>query len=258
MAPQRKTRWVPNYHGAWAMIFIPPILGIIAGGFVWQHIILLALWWVGYFDFFAIGLWLRSRRKPRYLLPVLTYSSICAVLGLALAFLKPALLIWIPIFLPLIAVTFWQSAIRADRSMLNDTVTVIAASLLLPVAYQLGSLDGPTDSWNQVWLHTALVFGYFLGTVFYVKTNIRQRGHQNWLAASVGWHLVWCTLATIAAWFIDDVHLSPWHVAIWIMLTIRAYLVPWWGARHGWVSAKTLGIGEIAASAAVMATLLVS
>ncbi|QJC21180.1 YwiC-like family protein [Arcanobacterium buesumense] len=241
------------------MIIIPPILGIVAGGFNWRHVLLLALWWLGYFDFFAIGLWLRSRRKKRFLPPVISYTIPCLILGVSLALTAPHLLVWVPIFLPLIVITFWQSAIRADRSMLNDTVTVLAASLLLPVSYQVSMAGDPPVTPHHMWLMTTLVFGYFLGTVFYVKTNIRQRANRSWLVLSVIWHLLFTSLSALAStgfWFADDEQLSTWHTLVWLVLTIRAWAVPTWGERHGWVSAKILGIGEIIASIAVTVTLL--
>ena len=36
------------------MIVIPPLVGIIEGGFRPAHIALLAMWWVGYFHFFLL------------------------------------------------------------------------------------------------------------------------------------------------------------------------------------------------------------
>ncbi|XXB58901.1 YwiC-like family protein [Trueperella pyogenes] len=81
--------WIPNYHGAWAMITIPVLLGVLIGGFVWQHVLLLGLWWAGYFAFYAGGLWLRSRRRPRYLPPVRAYTLVTFVFGVGLLIAAP-------------------------------------------------------------------------------------------------------------------------------------------------------------------------
>ncbi|WP_113722985.1 YwiC-like family protein [Arcanobacterium haemolyticum] len=89
MVKRRGAQWVPNYHGAWAMVAIPPLLGVFESGFVWPHVVLLTLWWLGYFDFFAIGLWLRSGRKARFWPPVVAYTVPCVVLGVVLA-------LWVP------------------------------------------------------------------------------------------------------------------------------------------------------------------
>jgi len=44
--PGRATRgpgWVPNQHGAWAMLASPLLVGVVAGGFAWVHLALTAL-----------------------------------------------------------------------------------------------------------------------------------------------------------------------------------------------------------------------
>ena len=75
-AAARRTRrrrppgWVPNQHGAWAMLAAPLLVGTMATGPRWPHLLLTAFWFAGYFAFFATTLWLKSRRRPRYLPPV--------------------------------------------------------------------------------------------------------------------------------------------------------------------------------------------
>lgn len=253
MVKRRGAQWVPNYHGAWAMVAIPPLLGAFESGFVWPHVVLLALWWLGYFDFFAIGLWLRSGRKARFWPPVVAYTVPCVVLGVVLALWVPFLLVWVAVFAPLVGITFWQSAVRADRSMLNDTVTVAAASLMLPVAAHVGHVSG----WSRVWIVTILVFAYFLGTVFYVKTNIRKRSSSVWLGLSVAWHVCGLIFACVCCGFDAGASVSFWHCVVWGLLVVRAVAVPLWGARHGWMSAKALGVGEIVASLLVTLTLVI-
>ena len=46
--------WIPQYHGGWAMVVVPPIVGVVEGGLRWAHIPLYALWFIGYF-FFAFA-----------------------------------------------------------------------------------------------------------------------------------------------------------------------------------------------------------
>lgn len=284
--PRRKGRagWIPTYHGAWAMITVPILLGITIGGPVWEHALLLGLWWVGYFAFYATGLWLRSRRRPSYFPPVRAYVLATLPFGVALAVTSPFLLWWIPVFLPLIAVTVWASIHRKDRSILNDAATVSAASLTLPVAYDLGthhivtastpqswdlplpgpllhstvtlpgtSADASLTGWAWIWLVTLIVSWYFLGTVFYVKTNIRERGKVVWYIASILFHgsglVLVSALAGIGV-------LSWWMFALWVIIATRAAAVPAWGYHRTWLSPLALGLGEVALSIALFAIML--
>ena len=56
------------------MLAGPLLVGVLASEPRWVHLPLTLLWFVGYFAFFAIGLWLRSRRKARYRPPVRAYG----------------------------------------------------------------------------------------------------------------------------------------------------------------------------------------
>ena len=65
--PGRKA-WVPNQHGAYSMLVLPPVIGWIVGGFSWVNLLLLPAWWDAYLTYWAWSQWLRTRssRRPRY------------------------------------------------------------------------------------------------------------------------------------------------------------------------------------------------
>jgi len=69
----------------------------------------------------------------------------------------------------------------AERSLGNDVVTVVAACLMAPVAYDAGG----GDTLGPVWVAFGVLVAYFLGTVLYVKTMIRERGRPGYVHASV-------------------------------------------------------------------------
>ena len=78
--------WVPNQHGAWGMLIIPPLVGAFIGGWSWHYLLIWPAFWMGYFAFWAWTQWLRTRSEAKRLLllvPMLWYSGICALAGLA-------------------------------------------------------------------------------------------------------------------------------------------------------------------------------
>ncbi len=77
-----------------------------------------------------------------------------------------------------------------------------------------------------------LCLAYFLGTVFYVKTMIRERHNPTYRRWSISYHLF---AVAIAGW------LSPWAVALFAWLLVRAALLP----RRG-LTPKRVGLVEIA------------
>ncbi len=242
-AAARRTRgpgWVPNQHGAWAMLATPLLVGILAGRLRWVNLPLAAFWVVGYFAFFATGLWLKSRRRARYLPPVRAYGLAAAVLGATTLALDPALIRWAPLFVPPLAVGLVASARRDDRALVSGLATTLGSCLMTPVAYAAGH---GTD-WPRAWVLAGVLAAYFGGTVVYVKTMIRERGSRPHLWLSIAWHAV----ATVAMVWVS------WPlVAIFALLTARAITFP----GHP-MTPKRVGLVELAATIAVAVAALLT
>lgn len=239
--------WVPNQHGAWAMLVLPPLVGALRGDPRWVHLWLLAAWLIAYLAFQATALWLRSARKPRYRPPVLVYGAAAGVVGGTLLLADPRLLRWTVLYAPLLAVSLWFSARRAERALANDVVTIVAASLMAVVAYGLSDDDGawlPGAGSPTAWVLAAAVLAYLLGTAFYVKTMIRERGNVAMYRWSVGYHVA------VALAFTPVPAVAGF---LWLM-TARAVVVPrvWPRARP-----MPIGLGEVAASVLLGVLLLV-
>lgn len=258
VAPTRRRRgpgWVPQQHGAWAMLVVPVAVGAALVGPTWRHALLLVAWLVSFLAYNAAGLWLKASRRPRYLPPVRAYGVATGVLGLALVACAPSLLWWAPVYAALLAVSLVCSARRADRSWLNDGVTVVAAMLITLVSAGLGSagpLPGADDA--RTWAATGLLAAYFLGTVPYVKSLIRDRGDRTVLVVSVGYHAVLVAGALVAAVVAaPDVAGAVVCLLGALGLLVRAVLVP---RRRPWPSAKAIGVGEVVATVVVTAATL--
>ena len=237
-ARRRGPGWVPNQHGAWAMLATPLLVGVLASEPRWVHVPLAAFWLVGYFAFFATGLWLKSRRKARYLPPVRAYGLASLLLGALVLLLDPSLALWAPLFVPPLAIGLAASATRHERALVSGLATTVGSCLMTVVAYDAG---GGTD-WRTAWLLAAVLAAYFAGTVLYVKTLIRERGSEPHYWLSVGFHGV-ATLALIPV--------GGALVAVFALLTVRAAVAPAFG-----ITPKQAGIGEIVATLAVAVTAL--
>jgi hypothetical protein len=229
---------VPNQHGAWSMLATPLLVGVLGSHPRWVQLPLAAFWFVGYLAFFASGLWLRSGRKPRYLPPVRAYAVAAAVLGALVLALRPDLARWAPLFAVPLGVGLFASARRNERSLVSGVSTTAGSCLMTLVAYDAG---GGTD-WRRAWLLTGILAAYFVGTVLYVKTMIRERGvpAYHWLSA-LGHGTFACAMIPI----------SPWLVLVFTLLAIRAAVVPTFRP-----SARTVGLGEVAGTVAVAVTAL--
>ncbi|WOP19944.1 YwiC-like family protein [Raineyella sp. LH-20] len=266
-APSTRTRrhrtggWVPNQHGAWAMVVIPWSLG------TWQrfrdgegaaYALLLGLFWVvGYFAFHATSLWLKSRRQHRYLRPTVTYAAAAAVLGVATWWSAgPALIGWAVPFVPVLAVALLLAARRRERALIGGLLTVAAASLVVLVARFASPLE-VVDGWGTPTVGRAvglalICLGYFGGTVFFVKSMIRERGNAGFLALSVGWHVAATAVAVLATLL---AHAAPWWAVFFGLTTVRSLALPLIGPMRPSGPAFTprqLGLAEAMFSVALV------
>ena len=223
------------------MLAVPFVVGATAAGWRWLHLTLLLGWVVGYLFAQALGQWLKSRRKARYREPVLVYGAVLVPLAAIVVLAAPRLLWFAPAYLPLVALNLWFAWRRAERELVNDLVAVAEASLMVVVAYVAG---GGGALATRAWLLCLVVGLYFAGTVPYVKTMIRERGHIGYYRASVGFHVVALVLATLVSW---------WLAVPFVLLLARAALLP----RHR-LRPLTVGLVEIANSALVAAVVLLA
>ena len=210
------------------MLVMPYLTGLVwaigAGRFSWALVLLAPVWVIGYFAFFAAATWLKSAFKPRYRRAVVTYSAITVVLGVLLLVLRPSWWAWGLVFGPLTGAGLWEAWRRRERSMLPVLLGISLAC-----------------------------FGYFFGTVFYVKTNVRERGHVAYIVYSVAWHAACTVLFAVVGFGLP----RWWLVGFFGICTLRAWLVPSLGVMRGRkVTTKQLGYTEMIATLVLLAILI--
>lgn len=226
---RRSQGWMPNQHGAWFMLFIPPLMGLILQP-SWAALPLLITWWAGYFTYFAITIWVKGRLRTKHLPPVLTYGAITALAGIAALITQWQLIAWLPIFAPIIAVAVYETIKRRERSLVSGWSTVLVAALMLPTVASISTSGTPAAVSADLWWATAWFALYFGGSIYYVKTLIRDFGNRSRFIQSVGFH---------AAVFIGAVALAvaqphTWPVAVvGALLAARSYAVPHIAQRRG-------------------------
>lgn len=242
----KSASWVPKQHGAWAMLLVPFLAGVLRSRGAPLHVPLLAFWLSGYFAFNATAVWVKSHGRPRYRTPVLVFGGLTAVLGLPIAWLRPDLLLWAPAFVACMGLSLWFSWRRQERALVNDVVTILAACLFGLVAYQAGYRPGGAIEvgWRTMAVITAVLFAYFVGTALYVKTMIRERGRRGWVLASVGYHAA--VAVTLFAVAFAPMPPGVQHramlalAAVFALLTVRAWVLAGRAIRPLFI-----GLGEI-------------
>lgn len=248
------------------MLIAPWLVGLIIvgahGRFAAADVVLFALWIAGYFAFYATSLWLKSRRRPRYLPSTRAYTGLVLALGLVTVILQPTIWSWLLVYVPVLVAGLWFAYRRDDRSLASGAATVTAACLMPAVVYADGLFDFVDGigaaAYDAIGLVCLACFGYFFGTVLYVKTLIRERGHVGYVVASVAWHVV-CAGAAVPLAVVGS-PLASWAgwtlVALFTALAARALLLPLcWPMRGKTLAPGRIGIGELFATLALVAVL---
>ncbi|GLW29312.1 YwiC-like family protein [Actinoplanes regularis] len=228
-------RFLPPQHGAWAMLLVPWLAGVLDAGFHWAHLSLLGAWLTGYLLSYYVLQAVKTRRLSRFRPQLLLYGPSTAALSLLVVSTRPQLLAYAPAYALLLAVNVFYAWRRRERALLNDLTSVMQSCLMVFVAATVAGVGI-----GQVATAFAAVLLYFTGTVLYVKTMIRERGNASYYRASVIYHV----LALGAAAFLG----IP-IAAVFVLLLIRAAVLPRYRLTPGHV-----GIIEMIASVLVLIT----
>ncbi|MEV0522105.1 YwiC-like family protein [Streptomyces sp. NPDC050439] len=247
MASRAVRRWLPNQHGAWAMLVVPFLTGMFLGAPTPWHAVLLLAWLLGYLATFHVQQWLRLRRHSRnpraaqrHALPAQVFLLALLPLAVALVVHAPWLLAAGACAVPFLAVNCAYAWRNRERALPNGIAAVIPACGMLPVALLMGGGD-----LGHAWRPTLACLLYFAGTVLYVKTMIRERGSSPYRWASAVWHA-----GAVAVTF--GIHMPVTLVVFFGVCFLRAVWMP----TRGRVRAPVVGALEMALSLALLGALV--
>ncbi len=231
-------RYIPNQHGAWAMLILPFLCGLSLSGVSWLHIPLFLCWLVMYLFSFPLLLWIKTRRTSRYRNPTMIYGILLLPLLILLVWLKPQLLWYSGVLLLLFIPNIYFARARNERALLNDILAIILfCSFIYPVTY-----IGSETNWRLT-SHTFIILVlYFCGTALYVKTMIREKNNRGFYQLSISYHILIFILAALY----NRTLLFPATI-----LLLRSITLP-----HLKLSTKTIGIIEILGALIVSLTLI--
>lgn len=187
-------------------------------------------WLVSYGWFYAVTGLAKAAptRRGRYIAPLAVYTVVGVLAGLiSIAAFGWQVAGWALIFGPLAAVGITLSFLHRDRSVLAGFVAILATSLFMWVIVE-PKMFAFFRAWNTPnvitlrWI-TVVIFGYFFGTVFVVKTMIRKRGKLSWFYLSGAYHLA---VVLTVAYAVTTAQLPMPFIAFAIATLLRAVALP--------------------------------
>lgn len=179
-------KWmIPKQHGAWSMLILPFLLGGIVGGWTLAHIPFAIAWLFVYMGTFFLFQFIKQRKKSQQMLrTVITYLTIATVAAIPV-FLSEWRLVWfVLVMIPFGLVNAYFAKIKDERNVWNDVSAVTSFCIGGMASYYLGArtLDA-----TMVWVFV-LPYLYFLGSIFFVKTMIREKKSVSYRNLSWGYH----------------------------------------------------------------------
>jgi hypothetical protein len=181
---------LPKEHGAWAMLYVPFVLGVaVAGRFNWPVLLLLLSTTALFISRESLLVWRRARARGREAngagKPLLIYLALAAGFGLPLIFAFK--LFWLVpmgvIGAALLIVNSEQATRLEERAIAGESLAICGLTLTAPAAYYVasGRWEG-TALW--LWLLSAF---YFASSVFYIKLRIYRLNPRKQIEQRRAW-----------------------------------------------------------------------
>jgi YwiC-like protein len=170
-----KSLGLPKEHGAWAMLYVPLVVGVLVAGAFSFGVVALTLsvsfLFIARESYLA---WWRARSRgqaqPGARRKMLIYLGLAALFGAPLVLISKLFLL-APFGLATLALLIFnarQAVRREDRTISGEIMAIVGLTLAAPAAYYTAS--GRFDA-TALWLW-ALCALYFASSVFYVKLRV--------------------------------------------------------------------------------------
>lgn len=169
---------LPREHGAWAMVYVPFVLGVAVAGTVNLAVVLLLVATSALFiSRESLLVWWRAQKRGRQTQSaadsqrlLLIYLLVAALTGLPLilGYKFYGLLLFGLLGATLLILNGWKATDFEDRTVQSELLAIAGMTMTAPAAYYVASGQwGPKTFW--LW---ALSAAYFASSVFYVKLRV--------------------------------------------------------------------------------------
>ncbi|WP_078428323.1 YwiC-like family protein [Alkalihalobacterium alkalinitrilicum] len=234
--------FIPREHGAWAMLIVPYLLGILFSTTNWTHL----FFFIGILSFyFATGPILAYIRQPRLgksVLPAIgLYTIIGSLFFIPIIIQLPFLMVLFLFISPFFAVNLWFAKQKKERLFINDVIAIFGFSFLVLIAFYIGNREIPIQAYMLMLVNLC----FFIGSVFHIKTFIRERGNQHFHKLSNIYH---SSLIIIPLLFG-----LPFIALALAVSSLKTWIMP----RNKKIKPMTLGLIEMGNSVAFIVLLVV-
>ncbi|MBP1932708.1 YwiC-like family protein [Ammoniphilus resinae] len=220
---------LPKQHGSWAMFLVPLFIGIGAGQQQWVHVPLVLGWFLFYAASFPLlRLFQVEKGRESFVRWVFIYFGL-GILLMVIPLYHDLSIIWFGFaLLPFFLVNIYFAKMKNERAVLNDFSAIASLALGGTVSYYVGTGELDQNAF-YIWVFCVL---FFMGSVFFVKSLIREKRNANFRWVSWGYHIAMALAILLTAY--------PLLILAFVPSVVRALFL--YGRK---LSPKQIGIIEI-------------
>lgn len=177
---------LPKQHGAWAMLLIPFLLGVVKAGPSMIHIPLFLGWFLLYLATYPILMVVKNKKRSFHIKWSLYYFVPAVLFLLVSVVLKFSLIYFGLSMLPFFVLNIYYAKKKQERALLNDISAILVFGIGGLSSYFAGA--DRIDGLAIILFICSILF--FLGSTFYVKTMIREKTNVVYKWVSWGFHFL--------------------------------------------------------------------
>ncbi|WP_459911018.1 YwiC-like family protein [Desulfotomaculum defluvii] len=192
---------LPKEHGAWAMLVVPFVVGVVTNGPTWLHLPLFIGGFFFYLSSYPLLMIIRNSNKTNIFGKWLAiYAITGAVFLLIPLYFHWELLALGLLLIPLSVLNLYFTKAKREREFVNN-LSAIASLALGAVASMYVSVGAWTWEAFWAWIYCVL---FFAGSVFFVKSKIREKSNRSFLYCSWFYHCLLVFIPMInAQWLLS-------------------------------------------------------
>lgn len=219
---------LPKQHGAWAMLLIPFLLGMIAGNPTFLHLSLFLGWLFLYLATYPLLMIAKKKKMtPFYKKWTIIYTMIALPFLLICLCNEWTLVYFGFAMLPFFLINIYFAKHNKERTFINDITAILEFGIGGLASYYVGSGSLDLGAW-MIFIYTFL---FFLGSTLYIKSMIREKKNTEFKYYSWGYHLLLLLSVALISWIAALAYLPS---------AFRAWM--FYGKK---ISVITIGILEI-------------
>lgn len=177
---------VSNQYGAMVMALMPFLYGVLLSRPIPQHLLLLFAWISLYLMSYPFLNFFKGKSKTEYKKWSIIYGIISLIFAIPCIIYNWHIIVFFFAFFPFLLINIYFTRKKDERNIWNDFAGVTIFIIVGMAAYYF-----PDSLFDEKIYWIVIYFGlFFIGTILYVKSVLRERKNPRYFYASIIFHFI--------------------------------------------------------------------